>query len=73
MAATRQRQGDLEGRMVKLAAESEDVAKLSETLKGKLQVLELERKAAYTAAKLAGAPCPVIPANPAPPFHCSLF
>lgn len=51
MAATRQRQGVIEGRMARLSSESEEVAKLSETLKGKLAVLELERQAAYTAAQ----------------------
>jgi len=50
MATTRQRQTELEGRMVKLAAESSDIKSLSDQLRDKLSVLELERTAAYTAA-----------------------
>lgn len=48
MATTRQRQAELTERMTKLAAESADIKSLSDQLRDKLSVLELERTAAYT-------------------------
>lgn len=55
MAAAKQAQAELTARVAALAAEGLEVHALSEALKGKLAVLELERQAAYTAAQVCDA------------------
>ena len=52
IAAAKQAQAELTERVSTLAAEGLEVKALSEALKGKLSVLELERQAAYTAAQV---------------------
>jgi hypothetical protein len=55
IAAAKQAQAELTARVAALASEGLEVKALSEALKGKLAVLELERQAAYTAAQVCDA------------------